>query len=34
MKINKMKVIATGGLGRIMSDSTPVIDVYDPQIII
>ena len=24
-----MKVVATGGLGRIISDETDVIDIYD-----
>lgn len=27
-----IKVIATGGLGRLISDSTDVIDVYDPNL--
>ena len=26
------KVIATGGLGKIISDATDVIDVYDPEL--
>lgn len=29
-----MKVIATGGLGRLISDETSVIDVYDPQLLL
>lgn len=33
MKIDKMKVVATGGLGRIIYDETDTIDVYDPQLL-
>lgn len=33
MKIENMKVVATGGLGRIISDETSMIDVYDPQLL-
>lgn len=29
-----MKVIATGGLGRLISDETASIDVYDPQLML
>ncbi len=28
----EMKVVATGGLGRIIADATDMIDVYDPQL--
>lgn len=34
MNNQDMKVIATGGLGRLMSDETPVIDIYDPQLLL
>ena len=27
-----MKVVATGGLGKIIADETPVIDYYDPML--
>ena len=27
-----MKVVATGGLGRIISDETDVIDIYDSSL--
>lgn len=27
--LTEMKVVATGGLGRIISDETDVIDIYD-----
>jgi type III pantothenate kinase len=30
--INKCKVIATGGLGKIISEATDIIDVYDPNL--
>lgn len=30
--LSDVKVIATGGLGRIIADSTDAIDVYDPQL--
>lgn len=30
--INNLKVVATGGLGRIISDNTDKIDVYDPEL--
>lgn len=33
MKIDNMKVVATGGLGRIIYDETDMIDVYDPQLL-
>lgn len=33
MNIDQMKVVATGGLGRIISDETDVIDVYDSQLL-
>lgn len=33
MNVENMKVIATGGLGRLMSDETDVIDLYDPQLL-
>lgn len=33
MKIEKMKVVATGGLGRIIYDETSMIDVYDSQLL-
>lgn len=33
MKIENMKVVATGGLGRIIYDETDVIDEYDPQLL-
>lgn len=33
MNVETMKVVATGGLGRIISDETPMIDVYDPQLL-
>lgn len=29
-----MKVIATGGLGRLISDETSSIDIYDPQLML
>ena len=28
----KMKVIVTGGLGRIISNGTEMVDVYDPNL--
>lgn len=34
MKNEKIKVIATGGLGRMMSDETSVIDIYDNQLLL
>jgi len=30
--IDKCKVIATGGLGKIISDNTDIIEVYDPNL--
>ncbi|NYB72548.1 type III pantothenate kinase [Sedimentibacter hydroxybenzoicus DSM 7310] len=33
MKIDDMKVIATGGLGRIIYEETKLIDVYDPLLL-
>ena len=30
--IKDMKVIATGGLGRLISDNTDKIDIYDPEL--
>lgn len=33
MKIENMKVVATGGLGRIIYDETSMIDIYDPQLL-
>jgi type III pantothenate kinase len=33
LKREDMKVIATGGLGRLMADSTSMIDVYDPMLL-
>lgn len=33
LNIKDMKVVATGGLGRLMSDETKVIDVYDSQLL-
>lgn len=30
--ISKCKVIATGGLGKIISDATDIIEVYDPNL--
>lgn len=32
--IDNIKVIATGGLGRIISDETKLINVYDPQLML
>lgn len=34
MHNENMKVIATGGLGRMMADETSAIDVYDPQLLL
>ncbi len=34
MKNENIKVIATGGLGRIIFDETKYIDVYDPQLLL
>jgi len=34
MHNENMKVVATGGLGRLMSDETAVIDIYDPQLLL
>lgn len=28
----KLRVVATGGLGKIIAEATPVIDVYDPML--
>lgn len=33
LKIDNMKVVATGGLGRMMAEATHLIDVYDPQLL-
>ena len=33
LKTENMKVVATGGLGRIIYDETSVIDVYDPELL-
>nr|WP_313609286.1 hypothetical protein [Dysgonomonas sp.] len=33
MKTDDMKVIATGGLGRIIYEETKMIDVYDPLLL-
>lgn len=33
IKIDNMKVVATGGMGRIIYDETDMIDVYDPQLL-
>jgi type III pantothenate kinase len=33
LNLNKMKVVATGGLGRIIYEATDMIDVYDPQLL-
>jgi type III pantothenate kinase len=30
--IKQCKVIATGGLGKIISDATDVIEIYDPDL--
>ena len=30
--LGEVKVVATGGLGRIIANETPVIDVYDPNL--
>lgn len=34
MKRDDIKVVATGGLGRIISDETKYIDIYDPQLLL
>ena len=34
MNNDKIKVVATGGLGRIISDETEYIDIYDPQLLL
>jgi len=34
MKNENIKVVATGGLGRIISDETKYIDIYDPQLLL
>lgn len=31
-KLNNMKVVATGGLGKIIADETKMIDIYDPTL--
>ena len=31
-QISGIKVVATGGLGRIIAKETPMIDIYDPQL--
>ncbi len=33
LKVENMKVVATGGFGRIIADETPIIDAYDPQLL-
>jgi len=33
-KIDKCKVVATGGLGRIIANNTDVIDIYDPDLLL
>ena len=30
--LKEMKVVSTGGLGRLVSDETDLIDVYDPTL--
>jgi len=30
--LDSMKVVATGGFGKIVSDETKMIDVYDPEL--
>lgn len=32
-KHDDLKVIATGGLGRVIHNHTPLIDTYDPDLI-
>jgi type III pantothenate kinase len=32
--LDKCKVVATGGLGRIIADNTDVIDIYDPDLLL
>ena len=34
MKNDSIKVVATGGLGRIISDETKYIDIYDPLLLL
>lgn len=34
MHNENMKVVATGGLGRMMADETSSIDIYDPQLLL
>ena len=34
LNIQDIKVIATGGLGRMMSEETSVIDIYDPNLLL
>jgi type III pantothenate kinase len=34
LKNKEMKVVATGGLGRLISEMTDVIDIYEPQLLI
>ncbi|MDD4779366.1 MAG: type III pantothenate kinase [Tissierellia bacterium] len=34
LKNENIKVVATGGLGRLMSDETNAIDIYDPQLLL
>ena len=34
MKDDRIKVVATGGLGRIISDETKYIDIYDPLLLL
>lgn len=33
-KIDKCKVVATGGLGRIIANNTDTIDIYDPDLLL
>jgi type III pantothenate kinase len=32
--LDKCKVVATGGLGRIIAENTDVIDIYDPDLLL
>ena len=32
MKLPNVKVVATGGLGKLISEATDQIDVYDPEL--
>ncbi len=31
-KLENLKVVATGGLGKIIADETPLIDIFDPML--